>query len=213
MYIFCITKVRPQDEPSPGLECGPVRVSDPWLNESIKWVETKRHCYQLWRDTEHLVAPQVREKASSTDILNGRILSLFDEEGMPILRTLTANGLDYCGRLESHPYQLFLHLNDIEHTRTKIRSPQTNGCTEKLNQTIKNEFYPVAFRKGLYRSLGSTLLLSMALEMLIVPIEQRNLAIEVCFADVELFRRSLDWSFPGQHCNLFFHYMWVDQVH
>lgn len=90
---------------------------------------------------------------TSADILNDRILPFFDTEGMRVLRTLTDNGLEYCGRVDSHPYQLFMHLNDIEHSRTKVRRPQTNGCVEKLNQTIKNEFYEVAFRKKLYDSL------------------------------------------------------------
>ncbi|MCB0421851.1 MAG: IS481 family transposase [Bdellovibrionales bacterium] len=92
---------------------------------------------------------------TSADILNDRILPFFDEEGMKVLRTLTDNGLEYCGRTESHPYQLFLHLNDIDHSRTKVRTPRTNGATEKLNQTIKNEFYAVAFRKKLYDSLDA----------------------------------------------------------
>ena len=55
--------------------------------------------------------------------------------------------------IERHPYQLFLHLNDIEHSRTKARHPQTNGCTERLNQIIQEEFYSVAFRKTLYTSI------------------------------------------------------------
>jgi hypothetical protein len=67
---------------------------------------------------------------------------------------LTDRGSEYCGKPENHPYQLFLHLTDIEHTRTKVRHPQTNGCTEKLNQTIQDEFYAVAFRKTLYTSMA-----------------------------------------------------------
>ncbi len=92
---------------------------------------------------------------TAADILNDRILPFFDEEGLSVMRTLTDNGLEYCGRMDSHAYELFLHLNDIEHTRTKVRHPQTNGSTEKLNQTISNEFYAVAFRKKLYSSLDS----------------------------------------------------------
>ena len=46
-----------------------------------------------------------------------------------------------------------MHLNDIEHSKTKAYHPQTNGSTEKLNQTIQEEFYKVAFRKTLYSSL------------------------------------------------------------
>ena len=53
----------------------------------------------------------------------------------------------------SCPYQLFLHLNGVDHSKTKVRHPQTNGSTEPLNQIIQDEFYKVAFRKKVYRSL------------------------------------------------------------
>lgn len=81
------------------------------------------------------------------------MLPFFDDHGIRVLRLLSDNGPEYCGRIESHPYQLFLHLNDIEHTRIKVRHPQTNGSVERLNQTIQEEFYKVAFRKKLYRSI------------------------------------------------------------
>ena len=90
---------------------------------------------------------------TSADFLNDKVLPLFDEHGLRILRMLTDNGSEYCGRQETHPYQLFLHLNDIDHTRTKVRTPRTNGAVEKLNQTVQDEFYKVAFRKKLYQSL------------------------------------------------------------
>jgi transposase InsO family protein len=90
---------------------------------------------------------------AAADFLNDKVLPFFDGFGMSLLRTLTDRGTEYCGKPENHPFQLFLHLNDIEHTRTKVRHPQTNGCTEKLNQTIQEEFYAVAFRKTLYKSL------------------------------------------------------------
>jgi len=96
-----------------------------------------------------------RDKTALTaaDLLNDQVLPFFDAHGLRLHRVLTDNGLEYCGRRESHPYELFLHLNDIEHTRTKIRRPQTNGSVERLNQTIEDEFYQVAFRKKLYPSL------------------------------------------------------------
>ena len=90
---------------------------------------------------------------TATDFLNDKVLPFFDKNGMRLLRTLTDRGTEYCGKLEQHPYQLFLHLNEIEHTRTKARHPQTNGCTERLNQIILDEFYKVAFRKKLYTSM------------------------------------------------------------
>jgi len=90
---------------------------------------------------------------TAADLLNDRVLPFFDEHGIRVLRVLTDNGTEYCGRPEVHSYQLFLHLNDIEHTRIKIRHPQTNGAVERLNQTVQEEFYKVAFRKKLYRSI------------------------------------------------------------
>lgn len=90
---------------------------------------------------------------TATDLLNDRVLPFFDEQMMRVLRVLTDNGREYCGTKENHAYQLFLHLNEIEHTRIRVRRPQTNGAVERLNQTVQEEFYKVAFRKKLYRSI------------------------------------------------------------
>jgi hypothetical protein len=60
---------------------------------------------------------------------------------------------EYCGKVEHHDYELFLSINDIEHTKTKAYSPQTNGICERFHKTILNEFYQVAFRKKIYHSL------------------------------------------------------------
>ncbi len=90
---------------------------------------------------------------TAADFLNDRVLPFFDSYDIPVLRILTDRGTEYCGSRENHPYQLFLYLNDIEHTKTKARNPQTNGCTERFNQTLLDEFYKVAFRKKVYSSL------------------------------------------------------------
>jgi transposase InsO family protein len=94
-----------------------------------------------------------RNALIAADFLNDKVLPFFDQRGVKLLRMLTDRGTEYCGNAGRHPYQLFLHLNDIEHTPTKAYSPQTNGCTEKLNQTILDGFYATAFRKKVYRSL------------------------------------------------------------
>ena len=103
----------------------------------------------------HGFAKVYREKMALTaaDLLNDRVLPFYDHHGIRVHRVLIDNGPELCGRQDSHPYELFLHLNDIEHTRTKVRHPQTNGAVERLHQTIQNEFYEVAFRKKLYRTL------------------------------------------------------------
>ena len=54
---------------------------------------------------------------------------------------------------ERHEYELYLAIENIDHTRTKTKHPQTNGICERFHKTVLNEFYRVAFRKKLYRSL------------------------------------------------------------
>lgn len=90
---------------------------------------------------------------TAADCLNDRVLPFFEEQGIPVLRMLTDRGTEYCGREDQHPYELYLQLNEIEHSKTKAQHPQTNGITERFNQTVQNEFYRIAFRKKVYRSL------------------------------------------------------------
>jgi transposase InsO family protein len=90
---------------------------------------------------------------SAADMLNDRVLPLFDEHWVAMLRILTDRGSEYCGNRESHEYALYLDLENIEHTRTRTKSPQTNGICERFHQTIQNEFYASAFRRKLYHSL------------------------------------------------------------
>lgn len=90
---------------------------------------------------------------TAADLLNDRVLPFFEEQGMGIIRILTDRGTEYCGRAETHDYQLYLALNDIEHTKTKANHPQTNGICERFHKTVLQEFYQVAFRRKIYRSI------------------------------------------------------------
>lgn len=90
---------------------------------------------------------------TSADLLNDHVLPFFAEHEVPMLRILTDRGTEYCGKLEQHDYELYLAMNDIEHTRTKAASPQTNGICERFHKTILQEFYQVTFRKKVYRSI------------------------------------------------------------
>ena len=90
---------------------------------------------------------------TAADMLNDRVLPWYEEQGIPLLRILTDRGSEYCGNREHHEYALYLDLEGIDHTRTKTKSPQTNGICERFHQTIQNEFYATAFRRKLYTSL------------------------------------------------------------
>ena len=50
--------------------------------------------------------------------------------------------------------KLYLALEDIDHSKTKAKSPQTNGICERFHRTIQEEFYAVTFRKKIYNSLN-----------------------------------------------------------
>ncbi|MCG7537925.1 IS481 family transposase [Pseudoalteromonas sp. OOF1S-7] len=90
---------------------------------------------------------------TAADLLNDRVLPYFEQHELPLLRILTDRGTEYCGKVEHHDYQLYLAINDIDHTKTKAMSPQTNGICERFHKTILQEFYQVTFRKKLYSSL------------------------------------------------------------
>jgi hypothetical protein len=89
----------------------------------------------------------------AADMLNDRVLPFFEEHGIPLLRILTDRGTEYCGAREHHEYELYLALEDIDHSKTKAKSPQTNGICERLHRTMQDEFYAIAFRKKIYSSL------------------------------------------------------------
>ena len=90
---------------------------------------------------------------TAADLLNDRVLPFYEAHGIPLSRVLTDRGTEYCGGPDHHEYELYLAVEDIDHTRTKARSPQTNGICERFHKSMLNEFYRVAFRKKIYTSL------------------------------------------------------------
>jgi transposase InsO family protein len=90
---------------------------------------------------------------TAADVLNDKVLPFFEQHQLPMLRILTDRGTEYCGRVDHHDYQLYLAINDIDHTKTKAMSPQTNGICERFHKTILNEFYQITFRKKLYSTM------------------------------------------------------------
>ncbi|MAU14429.1 MAG: IS481 family transposase [Muricauda sp.] len=90
---------------------------------------------------------------TAADLLNDRVIPFFQQKRLPLLRILTDRGTEYCGKREHHEYQLYLTIEDIDHTRTKAKSPQTNGICERFHKTMQNEFFFVTFRKKVYKSI------------------------------------------------------------
>lgn len=90
---------------------------------------------------------------TAAELLNDRVLPFYEAQDIPLLRILTDRGTEYCGNADRHEYELYLDLEQIEHTRTKVKHPQTNGICERLHKTLLDEFYRVTFRRKLYGSL------------------------------------------------------------
>lgn len=89
----------------------------------------------------------------AADMLNDRVLPWFEQQDVRLLRVLTDRGTEYCGSLQHHEYELYLAIEDIDHSKTKAKRPQSNGFVERFHRTILEEFYNVAFRKKVYTSL------------------------------------------------------------
>jgi len=85
-------------------------------------------------------------------VVHNDVLPFYRACDLPLKAILTDNGREFCGT-ETHPYELYLALNDIEHRRTKVRSPQTNGFIERFNRTVLDEFFRIAFRTTFYESV------------------------------------------------------------
>ena len=94
-----------------------------------------------------------RPRSPPADLLNDQVLPFFSEQGIVLSRVLTDRGTDYCGNPERHEYELYLAVENIDHTRTKTKSPQTNGIVERFHKTMLDELYQVAFRKKTYGSI------------------------------------------------------------
>lgn len=116
---------------------------------------------------------------TAADLLNDKVVPFFEEQQIPLLRVLTDRGTEYCGKREYHEYELYLTIETIEHTRTKVRSPQSNGICERLHRTMQDEFYAIAFRKKLYESIEA---LQADLDLWLIEYNtQRNHSGKYCF--------------------------------
>ena len=89
----------------------------------------------------------------AADLLNDRVIPFYDLNDVRLLRILTDGGSEYKVTREHHEYELYLAIEEIDHTFTKAKSPQTNGICERFHKTIQQEFYAVAFRAKIYNTL------------------------------------------------------------
>lgn len=156
--VVALERTRKEDEAKGQIETehpGYLGAQDTFYVGTIKGVG--RIYQQTFIDTYSKVAfAKLYDRKNAlvaADMLNDQVIPFFEEHEVPLLRVLTDRGTEYCGAAEHHEYQLYLGIEEIEHTRTKARSPQTNGICERFHKTMLQEFYQIAFRKKLYESI------------------------------------------------------------
>jgi len=143
--------------------CGEIETAHPGYlgSQDTFYVGTLKGVGRIYQQTyvdtyakvAHAKLYTTKTPITAADLLNDKVLPFMEAHELPVLRILTDRGTEYCGRADKHDYQLFLAINDIEHTRTKARHPQTNGICERFHKTILQEFYQVAFRRKVFASI------------------------------------------------------------
>ena len=90
---------------------------------------------------------------TAVQLLNNDVLPTFEQHGAKVEAVLSDNGREFCGREDQHPYELFLQLEGIEHKRTRVRRPQSNGIIERLHRTLLDEHFRVEGRKTWFETI------------------------------------------------------------
>jgi len=156
--VIALEKKKHDDE-----ACGEIETAHPGYlgSQDTFYVGTLKGVGRIYQQTyvdtysktAHCKLYTTKTPITAADLLNDRVLPFYGEHDLPVLRILTDRGTEYCGRVDQHDYQLYMAVNDFDHTKTKARSPQTNGICERFHKTILNEFYQVTFRKKIYSSI------------------------------------------------------------
>ncbi|MFC5300579.1 integrase core domain-containing protein [Azospira restricta] len=116
-------------------------MQDHWLSPRHLLLARLRQVQQL-EDAGHRLRSPLRARAA-----------VLRRAGVPVQAILTDNGREFCGKPESHPYELLLAIEDIEHRNTKVRSPRTNGLVERMNRRLLGECFRVKGRETFYLSI------------------------------------------------------------
>jgi transposase InsO family protein len=94
-----------------------------------------------------------KQPEAAVSVMHNDALPFYKARKLGVKAVLTDNGREFCGT-DTHPYEMYLELNGIDHRRTRIRTPRTNGFVERFNRTVKDEFFASAFRAKMYANVA-----------------------------------------------------------
>src|SRR5215216_1493638 len=93
-----------------------------------------------------------KQPEAAVAVLHNDVLPFSRDLGLEVGAVLTDDGREFRGT-ERHAYELYLALNDIEHRKTRVGSPRTNGFVERFHGTVLEESFMPALRAKLYEGV------------------------------------------------------------
>lgn len=93
-----------------------------------------------------------KQPQAAAALLHNDVLPFCADHNLTVQVVLTDNGREFCGT-DTHPYELYLALNDIEHRRTRVRTPGTDGFVERFQRTVLEEFFVQTLRTTFYETV------------------------------------------------------------
>ena len=147
--VAALEKKRHDDE-----ACGEIETAHPGGSQDTFHAGTFKGIGRVYQQTfvdtyskvAHAKLYPTKTPITAADLLNDRVFPFYEEQALPMLRILTDRGTGYCDNAEHPDYQLHMALNDIEHTKTKVKSPQTRGIRERLHRTVRNGLYQITLK-------------------------------------------------------------------
>ena len=94
-----------------------------------------------------------KQPIHSVALIHEKVLPFYDGLGLLLAAVLTDCGREYCGRPDSHFFELYMGSQSIELRTTRPASPYTNGFAERFHRTLKDEFFSKVFREKIYTSV------------------------------------------------------------
>jgi len=78
-------------------------------------------------------------------VIHNDVLPFYQAIELQLDSILTDNEREFCGE-DTHPCELYPEINDIEHRKTHVRRPQTNGFVDRFNWMVFDEYFRIALR-------------------------------------------------------------------
>lgn len=96
---------------------------------------------------------------TARELLHQRVLSpsFYEDLGNEVGAVLTDGGRQACDKPDSHPCELLLVREGIDHPPPRVCSPQTNSFVERMNRTLLDDCSRVEGRKAWYQGPAQAL--------------------------------------------------------